>query len=82
VPRARFRIAENIHHIDRLGNIRQCLKKMPCMNDLAGKAGIDADHMVTVRLKKGENTIGRTRFLIRRANHRDGFHGSTKCRAK
>jgi hypothetical protein len=67
------RIAENIHHIDLLWDIRQTFEKDRSVNGFAGKAWIDADHMVALREKKRENTVGWPRYLIRCANHRDGF---------
>jgi hypothetical protein len=67
-------VAENIHHIDRLGNIRQSLEECRAVNALACEAWIDADHLVAPRKKIGKNDVGRLCLLIRRANHRNGFH--------
>src|SRR5664279_2246934 len=64
------RIAENIHHINLLGDIRQTFEKDRSVNGFAGKAWIDADHMVALREKKRENTVGWPLYLIRCANHR------------
>ena len=67
------RVAENIHHVDRLGNIRQTFEKRRAVKALAGKAGIDPQHMVPLREQKDENAVGRPCFLIRGTDHRDGF---------
>ena len=44
------------------------------MNAPAGKAGIDADRMITLCLQEGEDAIGGAGFLVRGAHYGNGFH--------
>jgi hypothetical protein len=50
----------------------QSLEKRGAVNAIAREAWIDADHLVAACKKIG---VRRPPLLIRRADHRDGFHG-------